>query len=1295
MNTTRKNSKGYGAHRRMRPAHATEQPFDMHRPKKCVASKNASAGNANMQPIAHIKTIVVLGLVAFIIFSGCISPPANCAECANPQNADRPECKYLAIMNTLELRAESAVYQDLTAYMNAVPQSVQPPQSLASDLSQPAFFCAGARVETNPNLTPLEMGKNRCAELQALLNDWKNRRLWGPFGPTNEDLLPECVKTHIAQNLLGPSSFCGQLLGATEDARVYQIRTSQITSCTWPVIPATWTGAIDDALANREIDPNGLLATPSPTFFYPEDEISEPGGFLNLFRSTTVHPVNCRDLELETAGACTNKTTCQSDALGSQTTAVCACPTNTAPQCPDVLQITCGTRVHPLNQCGSCTDATGQNLIGRQCPQPTDACLPQAPESSTWRCFNENELRPGGLSDLVRKYVFMLTSAGDTGALYSSLVPQALGNTATYPVLALTQTIPNASVQLSSGIPSAIGAPSPLQFTPAPTFVPTGPAYANTAAQYSGTSATESFVLKFDTLDTQTCQTPDGEFGKTGPLYAPALKLEWDWTTIDEKTCSPGGEAAYCDSAQFLMSLAYRLAKINAHLQANEIENASALLTYNAFLMRDGFSDDLRSDFVATANAGKLGANPPALFSQNQFRLAPYYTPKPNPAEENLYFELPPHASGNTRIIRAGRYHVQIRLAKNALPLWNTNNEPTDGQKITLTFNELKDARPRFRLYDLPFDGPLGTDVATGEPRNGYGIAVHGASERLDLRAGIPLAPSDYDSQRPALFAVEIENPTTRANALTQMRDAGNGLLYRADTAEGKIQFIPSNATPVILKLFAQPTRRFMYGYALATTDQTASERVAVFQPLASRKQNPSGQCLASDGQLAPELDATTGQINAANPPDALYYHTVFFTPAGSAWNLIPAQTIGSAGAGANNVQAYYSPRSSSRRDEQNQVALTYSAEKNWKTASLQDLLALIKQSKGCIVDDAFATRIYWSNSALEAEWTNKRLSEPANRFDYADIGITNPLLCIAQNAPTDACPPADRIPLSAITGGTGCPVGQIVLENERPPNQSACTSAPYGFACKNPAACTNPVPIYQGTQACNQNQLATHPQYGAQCSNAPTTTRLAGYACANSIPPQGCGFPKPVFEINSGAHQNEITASTRAFLSAPSTSAGYVCSTTPAMPSFAFPTGPSACPIDQRTTVYRVTTTNPSQNCFAGELTTLVSRTACSYAIAGYLCNTTGACENEQAVYACAENQSCQGTLSFNAARANAPSNVAGFLCRDNAPPASCPNAANVFEGISATPDNRGILGTSNTIRNANAVRVGALCNP
>ncbi len=1236
------------------------------------------------------KTILALSLLGLIVLAGCFNPPAGyCSTCAQPGHENNPECKYLAITSVLELRTKSAVYKDLTAYMRENPNATI---NVSPTLTSTTYFCAAEDADPAISNVPYELAQSRCGELQALLNDYKSR-----------SNVPSCVDAHIDAQLLGPNSFCGKIL-AKQSTQI-GIASPDVRACTWPTVPTNFFGFIDDAIANRQTSGDGDLVRTSPTFFYPEDEITDEG-FFGLFKRTTVQPVNCFNLTLTPNNhSCPGGETCSIGRLSATPEGLCDCPAGQPPVCANPASVACGTLIFPTNGCGACTALDGQPQIGRQCTTGS-TCLPKNyfGEGEGWGCYDDaGNAHNFDSEPIVRKYVYHIQDQQDAGILYSSLEPQLIGTRYTYPGLTTD----------SADIATLVIPPNRRYDPTLVTFTPINPGadatlYSVGTANLPQHTQTEAMILKFTTDNEQTCTTSGNKNGKTGPLFAPAIKLEWDWTKIDEKTCSPGGEAVFCDTAQFLMSTSYRLALIDTALKNNDLGKLNKLLVFNAFLYKDGYSPDARADFVATAGGGKLGAKPPALFNNGNFTLAAYWSPKTNPASENLFFELPDHAGDPNTLVRPGLYHVQINLRKPTSPLLGNNQQATSGQAVTITLTELSTDRPLYALYELPLDGPLGTDAATGEPRNGYGFAIDGVSEDLQLEGANNLLLSDYDSSKPALAAITIDAIKTwdeRKNLESQ--NNRDGLLFEYDLQNQTVAFAPSQATPLLLHAFPLTTTstatnnptsgRLIYGYRINGVETgSINDARILWHPYAAKERGPTGACMIGDDPAKTILGTGTtqgvyqGELGTGRD---IYYRAIAYAPLSDKYNLVPNPTTGSAGGSQPNVQEYLSPAMNSRRDKQNQVSLDFSrATKNWKSASLSDMIELVKTGKGCIVDDPFTTQIYWNKNALDQELANKNAATPPNNYDLLDSGIRENDICrVELNAQNQGCPADKRIALQTVVGGTGCPVGQIVQSGTF--TQTGCTLADYGYICNDTGACQTKSTIYKGIESCNLNTLASNRTYGATCSNAPLLTEPVGFACNNPVAPTWCTNPKSIYEVTSGAAKFQIAGTQNYAAGAATNRIGYACGAQNPI-NYVFEGPPQGCPAAERIPIYRVTGENTAQNCFVNELTTLTTRSGCgTYEFAGYACQTAGHCASEAQIFQVNNDSPSKGTLSLDGGFAGQGTSSIGYICTGDTPPVECKNPKTVYSGL--VNANAAILGTTSTLRGEPAVRKGFLCNP
>lgn len=306
----------------------------------------------------------------------------------------------------------------------------------------------------------------------------------------------------------------------------------------------------------------------------------------------------------------------------------------------------------------------------------------------------------------------------------------------------------------------------------------------------SGSQTSERFILKIDAGYSGTCVPEDRTFvGETGATAKPRIKLDWGWGTHGNtlhQCDSNNSNGFYCDATQFSIAILDRLYAMQQLADDGNIEQAKALLAFDANLMKDGFSDDFLADFNFFAMRTDF-AHTPSWFLQEWNQ---YFGDSARILFENNASDA--NMNDQSQLQSPGQYHVRI------VPNWESNPwQFFDGNKPTATIRvqfsgKIADATPAHLLYRFPFDSKIGETRRPGENqpnRKGYGVSLAGTS--------IPLSTDNASVVLPqANLTVKQLSEFLETNETTQ-----RGKLLSIDLTTNTLRFAPVTATPIAMKI--------------------------------------------------------------------------------------------------------------------------------------------------------------------------------------------------------------------------------------------------------------------------------------------------------------------------------------------------------------------------------------------------------------------------------------------------------------------------------------------------------------
>jgi len=270
----------------------------------------------------------------------------------------------------------------------------------------------------------------------------------------------------------------------------------------------------------------------------------------------------------------------------------------------------------------------------------------------------------------------------------------------------------------------------------------------------------ESFVLLLKNINPleenlsipqYNCFGPNGLTGTTGKEAMPKVQYSWAWNDFGkinyvsgdtgryEDLCSKtlNDDYIYCDATQFTQTLFARLNEYDKYasvlenkgisttaeldLESAEEKRIFTLLTYKAFLMKDGFTKDFLEDFEEYATQ-KAFLNIDEMTKEKISQLI---------ANNKLVFRPLSGESTNTegyKLPYAGYYNVTIELQFNETSNYdlfeNQSILNSNLDKIVIYFELISQENNPF--YNMPLDATVGVNDQGIIDRIGYGVDYSG-----------------------------------------------------------------------------------------------------------------------------------------------------------------------------------------------------------------------------------------------------------------------------------------------------------------------------------------------------------------------------------------------------------------------------------------------------------------------------------------------------------------------------------------------------------------------------------------
>ncbi|MDO8627099.1 MAG: hypothetical protein Q7K42_01410, partial [Candidatus Diapherotrites archaeon] len=425
-----------------------------------------------------------------------------------------------------------------------------------------------------------------------------------------------------------------------------------------------------------------------------------------------------------------------------------------------------------------------------------------------------------------------------------------------------------------------------------------------------------------------------------------------------------------------------------------DIEN---MLFFNALLMKDGFSDDFRKDFIDYYTKINF-LDTPTYFSKSDSKnqLQDFLLDKNN-------FDFRQEHYNSSQLAQAGEYSVQTFIIfSDTWDLYNAQGKPKAG--ILIMFNHLKDPYPNWSLYTMPLDGQVGLQGSVLE-RQGYGTAynIKQGNEIKINNDSSPLKTFQSSSGNPQqTIDVYTKDDLATLNTLPQTR--GNLLkISTKSNTKKELTFSPGYATPVMLKFsHGIADKKFSAFYALSENDQgVATGSSSTFWEGANNCLDYSGKTVKqafdfkSDRKSKPE-DNVPGKDFAyaldwenSSKQGNVYLRTIFYTPAGTSTALKTIAPLGS--------MKFITPETEADNVSLGGIpAMEYNSESTGakhNIESIQDVLELVQKGKVCVNDTGLEARYFWNPKAIYTQQgtdKNSSIHDKALKAEEQKLCILN-----------------------------------------------------------------------------------------------------------------------------------------------------------------------------------------------------------------------------------------------------------------------------------------------------------------
>ncbi len=426
---------------------------------------------------------------------------------------------------------------------------------------------------------------------------------------------------------------------------------------------------------------------------------------------------------------------------------------------------------------------------------------------------------------------------------------------------------------------------------------------------------------------------------------------------------------------------------INLYSKNNKID--TSLVEFRSYLMKDGYSNDFKADFDRYYRFTITAA--PDYYKDSYYK---YFT------TDNLIFKSSFDSEpGRLMLQGPGRYNVLLKVTFD--DEWNLFNKTTgevSGKVEVILTRELAPERDS-PLYYMPFNGIVGIDSENA--RQGYGVDFTGDIVTISQLQTNEYLRTEPFTQSNTVNTISVKEYGKEATDFSFINNSSTrGMLLDISLSSTKtnprLVFVPSRATPVVLKVSNQANNAYSF-YKLDIGAPQALGGSPASTPGSLVPWTGVGNCLDFTGisvqevyLYRPDIAALSSRLAPTTSSQGVsygvewenrnitrrgdvYLRTVFYTPSNFK--------------SGNGVSVLY-------QDAYDDDALFYTREKNGsKTVELKNILgndikfvseifALVKDKKACIDYSANNLKVYYNPIAVsEPLFSNDLSSDSQNSW--------------------------------------------------------------------------------------------------------------------------------------------------------------------------------------------------------------------------------------------------------------------------------------------------------------------------
>ncbi|MBN2067188.1 MAG: hypothetical protein JW744_01845 [Candidatus Diapherotrites archaeon] len=414
----------------------------------------------------------------------------------------------------------------------------------------------------------------------------------------------------------------------------------------------------------------------------------------------------------------------------------------------------------------------------------------------------------------------------------------------------------------------------------------------------------------------------------------------------------------------------------NAAWSNSEREQILDTIKFNAYLIKDAYTNDFREDFDMFCKQRSF-FDCPDYYLEESTGLHKLFSDR-----ESFKFDysMAPHAP-----LDAGKYSVTLNIEFDNQD-WQLFSGTEPDATVSVELVELAAPEPDSPFYYLPFDGLVGIDSENG--RQGYGINFRQTSEQtIKINNSIfqPIATTNIANSTPVLDGW-IDAGSSDSFRRLNLERKGILLDVQKQGAATNIMLSPSYATPVMMQVDYEKTEHAyaFYSIEVDNTPQTAFNRMLAWSGIGPNCVDFTGSPVTEAWQdtwdmhggitgnlsCAVATDITDYGIEWCNPirQGSVFLQTVVFTPQGKS-STMKKTTY------SDDMSLITADSSGSQVALNGVPGMEYNSFGTSTIDSIEDVFELVRENKVCIIgaDSRISNQFFWNPKAVLEELSQQR----------------------------------------------------------------------------------------------------------------------------------------------------------------------------------------------------------------------------------------------------------------------------------------------------------------------------------